>query len=276
MKAKQQARKTGITGEEVVRPHDPVLQVRQFTSVDYSELAQIMPPEWFMPGMSETERLAQAQADVASALANATLALVATIDDGTGFDPAVVGFAVARIPSLPALAGADAWARASENALGTLRSGSPVARKAHAYVTQLEERGKLLLDAAGQKRGEDNELLLFAVSPEARGHGTGKALVSEMERRMRDAGAHSYWLQTDTTCSWQWYESHGYERVADVELSEEFVMPPVPLPLDANAREADTNAEDAGADELDVSAEKADAEAATARPHALMYRKNLL
>ena len=43
-KAKQEARKTGVPGEEVQQPHDPILRVRDFTSVDFSQLSYIMPP----------------------------------------------------------------------------------------------------------------------------------------------------------------------------------------------------------------------------------------
>jgi GNAT superfamily N-acetyltransferase len=222
IKARQEARKTGVPGEEVVQPHEPVLEVRPFSSVDFPSLVQLMPPEWFMDGMSAAERQEQARADLSQALAKATLALVATIDDGTGFDPRCVGFALARVPSLPAIPGSASWREGAQAALQALAAGSPAARRAHEYVGGLEERDRMLTQAAGDARGQDNELLLFVVSPEERGNGVGGALIGEFERRLRDAGQQGYWLQTDTTCSWQWYDAHGYERVTSIDLGDGF------------------------------------------------------
>lgn len=225
--AKKEARRTGVPGEEVLRPHDPVLDVREASAVDFAQMVGVMPPEWFMPGMTEQERQAQARADMAGALAEANVALVATVDDGTGFDPQLVGVLFARVQGCGEPAAPESWRGVETAALDELAAGSPLAREAHRYVVQLSDRGALLRGAAGADMGADNELMLFMVSPQARGNGAGGALVREFERRLREAGQSHYWLQTDTSCSWQWYPAHGYRQVAAVDLGQEFAMPPV-------------------------------------------------
>lgn len=229
MKAKAKARKTGVTGEEVPQPHEPELAVRPFSSVDFSQAVQVMPPEWFFAGMSEAETEAQAQMDFASTLAAANLALVATVDDGTDYDPVTVGLLLAKVPGLPPVAGTQAWLEAAADAEKVLRYGCPAARKAREYVSQLDERGRLLLEAAkaaGTTPKTDCELTLFCVAPDARGTGAGAALIAAFEQAARDAGQSGYWLQTDTACSWGWYDAHGFTRAAEVELDERFPMPP--------------------------------------------------
>ena len=49
--------------------------------------------------------------------------------------------------------------------------------------------------------------------------------MAAFEGHLAERGARSYWLQTDTSCTWQWYERHGYARVADVALDRAFSMP---------------------------------------------------
>ena len=225
-KAKQEARKTGVPGEEVQQPHDPILNVREFTSVDFSQLSYIMPPEWLFSGLTDDQKTAQANMDFAGVLASSNIRLVATIDDGTNYDPVLVGIAFATTSRLPEPKDAFVWKDVYEKASETLRYGALPARLARTYELQLGERGQLLIDAAGEAKGEDTELELFVVNPEYRGNGVGKALMQTFQERLVGLGAESYWLQTDSTCTWQWYENHGYTRVADVPLTADYPMPP--------------------------------------------------
>ena len=226
-KAKQEARKTGVPGPEVPQKHDPILKVRDFTSVDFSQLSYIMPPEWLFDGLNDDQKTAQANMDFAGVLQVCNIRLVATIDDGTDYDPVLVGIAFARTSRLPEPKDAFVWKDVYDKASETLRYGALPARTARTYELQLGERGQLLVDAAGDAKGEDTELELFVVNPEYRAQGIGKALTSAFEERLHELGCQSFWLQTDSTCTWQWYENHGYTRVADVPLSSDYPMPPV-------------------------------------------------
>lgn len=201
-----------------VRPLDPN---------DFEALVALYPPEWRFAGSSAQEDAVQARMDCASLVGSCNLRLVAEVPgpDGT---PQVAGMLLARVAGMPAPAAEDGafWqgiesvARAELEALGT-----PSSQRILCYIDQLADRAALLEQAAGASRGEDNELELFVVGPAARGKGSGSALVGTFERILEEKGAASYWLQTDTRCTWQWYERHGYTRVADVALGAEYPMP---------------------------------------------------
>ena len=139
-KAKQEARKTGIPGEEVQQPHDPILRVRDFTSVDFSQLSYIMPPEWLFDGLTDEQKTAQANMDFAGVLRASNIRLVATIDDGTNYDPVLVGIAFASTTRLPEPKDAFVWKDVYEKASETLRYGAQPARIARTYERSEERR----------------------------------------------------------------------------------------------------------------------------------------
>ncbi len=198
--------------------------VRPFEAGDFDQVVELYPPEWRFDGTTPEEALAQARMDCASMLASCNERLVAVVTDEAGGEH-VAGLLFARIEGLPLPADAAAWEDAADRAGATLAAGGPDARRALAYIEQLAERGALLAGQAGDAMGPDNELELFAVGPQARGRGAGNALMAAFERHLAERGARSYWLQTDTSCTWEWYERHGYVRVADVPLAPSFAMP---------------------------------------------------
>lgn len=59
------------------------------------------------------------------------------------------------------------------------------------------------------------EVTLFAVSPEARGMGVGRKLFNHMLDVFRAAGMNEYFLFTDTTCDYGFYDYHGLTRKAE-------------------------------------------------------------
>lgn len=226
-------------------------EVRSFEERDFGSVMALYPPEWRFEGATAEEKALQESMDCASLLAECNLRLVAEASPGGGA-PAVVGVALARSAALPALPAAEAarWEGvAAKGRAGLEASGSPASRRMLAYIDQLEDRARLLEEAAGEARGPDNELVLFVVGPAARGHGAGSALIASVEGALRSAGQASYWLQTDSRCTWQWYPRHGYERVADVALDARHPMPDAPVPgMPGSAGEA---------------------------PHVFMYRKDV-
>lgn len=230
------------------------LAVRPFEGRDFEHVVGLYPPEWRFEGASPEEDALQARMDCASLLAACNLRLVAETAPGEGETgaggragaegdaqaggnaeggPEVAAVLLARSPALPALP--DGEARAWEGVTERCRAGleacaSPVSRRMLAYIDQLEDRARLLVEAAGEARGPDNELVLFVSGPRARGRGAGRALAARLEGALRAAGQPSYWLQTDSRCTWQWYARHGYERVADVELTRGYPMPDARVP----------------------------------------------
>ena len=202
----------------------PTATVRPFEERDFDEVVALYPPEWRFDGTTAEEALAQARMDCAGMLASCNERLVAVVDDGQGAER-VAGLLFARIEGLPLPDDAAAWEGVAARARAELAAGGPDARRALAYIEQLGERGSLLVEAAGDAMGPDNELELFAVGPLARGKGAGSALIATFERHLAERGAPSYWLQTDTSCTWEWYDRHGYVRVADVALDAAYAMP---------------------------------------------------
>lgn len=59
------------------------------------------------------------------------------------------------------------------------------------------------------------EITLFVVSPEARGMGVGRKLFNHMLGVFRNAGMNEYFLFTDTTCDYGFYDYRGLTRKAE-------------------------------------------------------------
>lgn len=58
------------------------------------------------------------------------------------------------------------------------------------------------------------ELRLFMVSESARGKRVGTQLLNAAQESMKNSGAKLYYLYTDSTCDFGYYDAHGFERVA--------------------------------------------------------------
>ena len=74
---------------------------------------------------------------------------------------------------------------------------------------------------------EDNELVLFINDPSVRGQGVGATMLLRFEDFLRSRGAREYYLFTDTTCSYGYYERHGFTRVAlcnDIEAEDDIAI----------------------------------------------------
>lgn len=70
------------------------------------------------------------------------------------------------------------------------------------------------------------EFLLMIVSPEAQRRGVGRALVHAGETDLRIQGFSRYYLLTDSSCDYQFYERIGMQK--DVDVSMSFNIPHVP------------------------------------------------
>lgn len=63
----------------------------------------------------------------------------------------------------------------------------------------------------------DGELVLFALAGPARGHGIGKALLAEFLAYMKKEQAKQFFLFTDTTCTYEFYEHNGFQRIGALQ-----------------------------------------------------------
>ena len=58
-------------------------------------------------------------------------------------------------------------------------------------------------------------VLLLVIGAAARGHGLGRRLLDQARAHFLRHGAKHYWLVTDTTCDWPFYEHLGLVRLAE-------------------------------------------------------------
>lgn len=68
------------------------------------------------------------------------------------------------------------------------------------------------------KQSFDGEICLFAVSEECRGAGVGKCLYSAAIDYLKSENAKSYYLFTDTMCTYQFYEKRGMKRIGEKKV----------------------------------------------------------
>ena len=65
----------------------------------------------------------------------------------------------------------------------------------------------------------DGSIVLFIVSPESRGLGIGKRLISIVNKYFEDNKAFKYYLYTDTRCNYGFYDNQGFLRVNEKEIT---------------------------------------------------------
>lgn len=77
-----------------------------------------------------------------------------------------------------------------------------------------------------QTNEPDGEILFFAVDPQVNGQGIGTKLVAQLRR---DEQWKLIYLYSDSSCSYQFYDHRGFERVGErqIELSESGKMIPL-------------------------------------------------
>jgi GNAT superfamily N-acetyltransferase len=77
------------------------------------------------------------------------------------------------------------------------------------------------LDSIGPETSDVPEVRLLAVTPPARGHGVGKALMEECIRRVRQAGFPSITLHTHEmmAVAMRMYEKMGFARAPELDFS---------------------------------------------------------
>lgn len=131
----------------------------------------------------------------------------------------VVGIACVGVKS-PSDEVVSFWQEFSDNAYSKLRDIDADAAQEMSDYALFEKcvHTKMLSEC---QECTDYELTLFAVSSEARGHGVGSTLLKQAMQILKDAGAKSYFLFTDTMCTWQYYENRGMKRIASYHSTED-------------------------------------------------------
>ncbi len=78
---------------------------------------------------------------------------------------------------------------------------------------------KIMFEEYKKKNNPNGEIKFFAVNPDIKGKGIGSKILEEFERREKGK---QIFLFTDDACSYQFYESRGFERACEKEISLNF------------------------------------------------------
>ena len=93
-------------------------------------------------------------------------------------------------------------------------------RNTSKIFSNVDEIDKELLKEC--KKEYEGEVAFFAISSKARGKGIGKKMFSDMLEYMKLQNINNFYLFTDTSCNYGFYEHQGMHRCA--EKSQSFVI----------------------------------------------------
>ena len=185
---------------------------RDFCEDDINDVAILLANIWY-PELSGQEASLAGKMDLARFAAKTSYMRVACLDGS------VIGIAAVRAKN-SSEKNVLHWQKFYDSAVSHLRDLDPkVAQEIldyHSFEKKAQE--KMLSECSGNL---DCELTLFAVSDKARGHGVGSTLLKQVVQYLKDAGAKTYFLFTDTSCTWQYYENRGMKRIASYCLTDE-------------------------------------------------------
>lgn len=107
-----------------------------------------------------------------------------------------------------------AWKGLYHSACLWLSGGFRVVKETYRDYDVYQEK---LEDLSGVSAGKfQAELALFIVSAQLRGYGVGTELFTRLNAFFEQKNVEHYYLHTDATCSYEFYERHGLQRLAEV------------------------------------------------------------
>jgi predicted N-acetyltransferase YhbS len=129
----------------------------------------------------------------------------------------IVGLVLVRAAGRPRLPGSllhrvTSWAHTARIAVTGLSDLPSIAQYRVFDRSYRELRAEV-------RTGLDNEITLFAVAAEVRGRGVGSHLFEGAVGYLRSQGRRTFFLYTDTECSYGFYDSRGLTRAATRDIS---------------------------------------------------------
>ena len=174
---------------------------------DFDDVTGLVTAEWVYDGAGEESRRLGAALMLARMLQRSTFALVARDAAGVLMGVALGAYGT---PGEEWAARYEGLAADLEGALRATDGGRLVLGYQDAELAcdeELSRKAEPLLENAA-------EYVLFVTSPAARGKGVGAAMITRFEDYLLAEGVGGYWLFTDTGCTYDWYDRHGFRRVA--------------------------------------------------------------
>lgn len=186
---------------------------RPFDEGDFEDIAAIIQEAWHTEVPSPEYGFLEACNDLSCSLSISPFSQVALIDD----KPCGI---VLACPSATRVRAHKRWFVMSKDYFRRMRELEPEAAANYWKGVQLTEskNDKLLSDSgfAGS-----TEITLLAVGESARGMGIGSVLIDAATTYLAEEGAQRAFLYTDTDCTWQFYEHHGFKRAGTYRSTRE-------------------------------------------------------
>lgn len=187
---------------------------RPFDEDDFEDIATILQEAWHTEVPSPEYGYLEACNDLSYSLSISSFSQVALVDGVPR------GIVLAR-PEANHVQQSKRWFTISEGYFRRMRELEPEA--AASYWRSVELMGTKndnLLKATPYSTGA-NEITLLAVSESARGMGIGSVLIDAATAYLAEGGASRAFLYTDTDCTWQFYENHGFKRASTYRSTRE-------------------------------------------------------
>lgn len=189
---------------------EPV-EYRPIQNEDVEALGTILGDTWHAYADGR-KRVVCGVIDLANFALRNTFAEVAVVDNSP------IGVIMARA-GIPDKQTQDHWASIKHHACEELNKLGGCASDLTRFFDAMEKADRGLL--AHSDCDPDFELVLFAVSSEARGLGVGSTLMDHAQRYLAAQGASRAFLFTDTDCTWEYYEHRGMRRAAEQSFADD-------------------------------------------------------
>lgn len=182
------------------------ITIRTLRRDDYPALIELVRHAWYADEDERASRLG-AQADWEHCLARTTTAFVAEADG----EP--VGMILGRVDARDTR---GPWNAHYRRYLSLLPQQllSADGRENVAYLMGIHAIERRLIRMSGHYLPA--EVVLFVTAPQTRGLGLGARLFDTLLQSFREQGVHDYFLFTDTTCNFGFYEHRGLTRAAEI------------------------------------------------------------
>lgn len=180
---------------------------RPFEESDFDEIAQIMQAQWHTSeAAAAAYNFLEACDDLAYCLSISTFSQVALVDDTPR------GIVLARSGEADG-AWVSRWQTAADDFMEQMRAIDPQAlARYRSFIDATVRINDRLVEQSAVDT--ESEITLLVVAKTARGLGIGSVLLDAARDHAAVEGHPYTYLATDTTCDWEFYETHGMKRVA--------------------------------------------------------------
>lgn len=186
---------------------------RPFVEDDFEAIATIIQETWHTEVPSPEYGYLEACNDLSYSLSISTFSQVALIDE----KPCGI---VLACPNASRIRAHKRWFVMSKDYFRRMRELEPEAAASYWRGIQLaDSKNDSLLAESGYDGS--TEITLLAVDASARGMGIGSVLIDAAASHLAQEGARRAFLYTDTDCTWQFYEKHGFKRAGTYRSTRE-------------------------------------------------------